>query len=382
MKKTRNIIIVLSIVVICTLLVVFVGKSFAFFRYEKHGDTVNVITFNGLSVNVNSYNDAFNLTNARPEYDFDGMKRDSLDFTITNHSGNTVDYQLKVENDTDKQNACVLNGSICPSLSTNYIKYSYRIDNSEWSEPLNLGANNNIIFTDAIVGFDDVDISIKIWVDSTSPNIAEGKYFYGKIILEAVKSDEDKIKVTFDPNGGTIGIASKAVVPGEEYGNLPTPTREGYTFKGWNGKNIFNYDEFVANSTLANSNIDRVLFNVSPNENYTLSSNLPSRNDTGSFVFINGIDDISDASWTSSNNGIYSNRPLTFQSTLNGHILIGIFRPEEEFQPYEQGISNGEYWIQLEKGSTATPYEPYYITSSTEVVQTENHTLTAIWEAN
>ena len=38
--------------------------------------------------------------------------------------------------------------------------------------------------------------------------------------------------------------------------------------------------------------------------------------------------------------------------------------------------------IQLEENSTATAYEPYYITSSTEVVQNQNHTLTAIWETN
>ena len=35
---------------------------------------------------------------------------------------------------------------------------------------------------------------------------------------------------------------------------------------------------------------------------------------------------------------------------------------------------------QLEEGETATEYEPYYITKNTEVVQDNNHTLTAIWE--
>ena len=36
--------------------------------------------------------------------------------------------------------------------------------------------------------------------------------------------------------------------------------------------------------------------------------------------------------------------------------------------------------IQFEEGSTATVYEPYYITLSTPVTQNQNHTLTAIWE--
>ena len=38
--------------------------------------------------------------------------------------------------------------------------------------------------------------------------------------------------------------------------------------------------------------------------------------------------------------------------------------------------------IMLEEGDTFTEYEPYYITSSTKVVQDKNHTLKAIWEAN
>ena len=58
--------------------------------------------------------------------------------------------------------------------------------------------------------------------------------------------------VTFDPDGGTIpqgtkwtgsgNSATKEVTTGLTYGDLPTPTKEGYTFKGWNGKNMFNID--------------------------------------------------------------------------------------------------------------------------------------------
>ena len=36
--------------------------------------------------------------------------------------------------------------------------------------------------------------------------------------------------------------------------------------------------------------------------------------------------------------------------------------------------------IQLEEGSEATEYEPYYITSDTKVVQNKDHTLKAIWK--
>jgi uncharacterized repeat protein (TIGR02543 family) len=39
--------------------------------------------------------------------------------------------------------------------------------------------------------------------------------------------------VSFDANGGTVSAASKTVTEGQPYGELPTPTRVGYTFAGW-----------------------------------------------------------------------------------------------------------------------------------------------------
>ena len=41
------------------------------------------------------------------------------------------------------------------------------------------------------------------------------------------------VKVSFDPNGGTVTTTSKTVVYNEIYGSLPTTIRDGYTFEGW-----------------------------------------------------------------------------------------------------------------------------------------------------
>ena len=41
------------------------------------------------------------------------------------------------------------------------------------------------------------------------------------------------VTVTFDANGGQVDTATKKVIPGRTYGNLPTPTKTGYTFKEW-----------------------------------------------------------------------------------------------------------------------------------------------------
>ncbi|MCD7793183.1 MAG: InlB B-repeat-containing protein, partial [Oscillospiraceae bacterium] len=39
--------------------------------------------------------------------------------------------------------------------------------------------------------------------------------------------------VTFDANGGSVSTSSKTVTSGSAYGDLPTPTRDGYKFAGW-----------------------------------------------------------------------------------------------------------------------------------------------------
>ena len=50
-----------------------------------------------------------------------------------------------------------------------------------------------------------------------------------------LRSTISAVKVTLDPNGGTLnaGEESKLVQPGSPYGSLPTPTRADYRFDGW-----------------------------------------------------------------------------------------------------------------------------------------------------
>ncbi|SFH99059.1 Listeria/Bacterioides repeat-containing protein [Pseudobutyrivibrio sp. OR37] len=57
---------------------------------------------------------------------------------------------------------------------------------------------------------------------------------YGLIVtLYPQYKDDTSVKVTFNPNGGSVNKSSQSVEPGEAYGTLPTPTRTGYTFTGW-----------------------------------------------------------------------------------------------------------------------------------------------------
>lgn len=54
----------------------------------------------------------------------------------------------------------------------------------------------------------------------------------GSITLYAVWK-QSTITAKFNANGGTVSETSRILNPGSTYGTLPTPTRNGYTFKGW-----------------------------------------------------------------------------------------------------------------------------------------------------
>lgn len=44
---------------------------------------------------------------------------------------------------------------------------------------------------------------------------------------------QGSFKITFNPNGGDVSTTSMTVIYNSTYGNLPTPTKTGYTFTGW-----------------------------------------------------------------------------------------------------------------------------------------------------
>ena len=106
-----------------------------------------------------------------------------------------------------------------------------------------------------------------IWIDSSLSNkqFDETK-FTGYIYAESEQTStiENTHTVTFNPNGGTVSQATKQVTYRKPYGTLPTPTRAGYTFKGWkiNTNNLEELDYVESNGI--NQYIDT---NYSPTPN-------------------------------------------------------------------------------------------------------------------
>ncbi len=52
-------------------------------------------------------------------------------------------------------------------------------------------------------------------------------------VTDTANATVNSYTVTFNPNGGSVSPTSKSVTYNSTYGDLPTPTKTGYTFGGW-----------------------------------------------------------------------------------------------------------------------------------------------------
>ena len=253
------------------------------------------------------------------------------------------------------------------------------------------------------------EYKLMIWLEESNSDQTNtiNKTFTAKVKAEAELINQG-ITVTFDANGGTTALASKVVAYGQPYNTLPTPTREGYTFKGWNGRNYYNASDTVnvQNGITKDSN-DWIIVNTSTgaryysyfthnldiieNTTYTIVTEIGNiSNLTGPF-FVTSQNDLS----TQFNTLIYDNNQLTnMENTINIYNMtskdnvsldVGIRTFYYNVYHDTKGILTFRISV-LDVDNSLTEnnfeYEPYYITSSTNVVQNTNHTLKAIWEAN
>jgi len=67
---------------------------------------------------------------------------------------------------------------------------------------------------------------------------------------DIVNNDLQQITIYFDPNGGSVSPSSKKITAESKLSNLPTPTRDGFTFKGWSLERIESGSTFNGITTI------------------------------------------------------------------------------------------------------------------------------------
>lgn len=182
--------------------------------------------------------------------------------------------------------------------------------------------------------------------------------------------------VTFDANGGSVDIDSKEVIENSVYGTLPTPTRAGYTFMGWNGKNIFDMNKIViSNNNNWGISLYTDYFIIQRKNIFSTGNPMIDFSDMANGKYTLSGDNLDYMGLYVNNNYIrmLKSNPI-IEKNNDENIQISIYPPENSTTIYSN--------IQLEEGDTATEYEPYFVTSKTKVTRNFNHTLKAIWKEN
>lgn len=210
--------------------------------------------------------------------------------------------------------------------------------------------------------------------------------------------DSCTITITFDPEGGSVSTTSKEVMIGKPYGELPTPTRDGYRFLGWCGKNMFSKDNTTTNNTDSYSYVtfqdNSIIFDAS-----NVEGNM------ASYIYVSGILDNTNVA-----DGIRSDNTVGYKSyvlNLNGTYKYNSIRLKlntnkkdavmkmknilDQNKKYTISYSIDEFDsghvravisnLQLEEGEVATEYEPFKQYSSDTIVDKgSDYVMHAIWE--
>ena len=112
------------------------------------------------------------MDNVYPSTDEEGMTTDGYTFKVYNNSNKNISY--KVNFITEDQN----------TIDNKYIKYSYNINDGEYSVPQTL-EDNKVILND-IDGKKENTYNIKFWIDENAGNEIMNKVFSTKIGVESI----------------------------------------------------------------------------------------------------------------------------------------------------------------------------------------------------
>ena len=173
-----------------------------------------------------------------------------------------------------------------------------------------------------------------------------------KNVFTLSNADLDRPVYFFGMSEGTVTWDKLMVLEGD-WTDKEVPAYSPY-FKGLKnayfeeivstGKNLFGLtaDDFK-NGTIDGEG-KRVNLKLMPNTQYTLSSNTPMYDENTTSIWFNGADSLI--------NGVWVNQPRTATTDANGNLYITIRSSEIDT------IFNN-YWVMLNIGTIADPFEPY-----------------------
>ena len=292
MKKKTIIILSISIL---TVLIIFIGSSYALFSKTQSALNKNEYQTGVLQIEYNS--DSTLTINPIPLTDTEGASSTPYTFTITNTG--TLDYQYDLKILTDStyvaNHGCANN-----QIPAQYIKV--KLDDSE---PVLLSSltSGTIISGETIAAGKSKTYNLRMWLDISSPNSIIGSHFHGKIVSEgeAIYTELNK------PNAPVL---ASGMIPIKYDGTKWVKADTSNTNNSW-----YNYDNKEwANVALVSDS--KIVENITTNKSVTINNQSNTYTTYSSFSSTNGSVHSSTSSSTITVN-IHSSGTFGFRSIVS-----------------------------------------------------------------
>ena len=395
------------IIIISLLIVLSLGTTYAWFSWNSSNNNVS-FTIEGVNIIYNGGNDITGIKLIPVTTKEKGVNDNTAIYKeITVSANKEVNFNLYLDVET------LGNGLKDETFVWEIYKGNTLINNGNFKN-INVGDTINLMLHEK-TSTTTQTYKLYIYIDGSVDNevTLDNQAYSFKLHADANDNPNEYV-VALDADGGNVSNNKILVNKNQTYGTLPTPTREGYTFLGWNGKNILNkltsslatiqnetQNKYWASTVFNNAWVNKYL---KPSTTYTISYDvscisIPEHNEDHSknlgFLLYSGVSGYASIDMgriqyyipqgTSRSVTQTFTTPANLYDTASKYKVIAysnLYKLDGSYNISGIGYLASEVIlsnIMLEEGSTATTYEPYYITSST-VVQENNHTLTAIWE--
>ena len=170
-KNKKKIIIVIIVLAISLIGFSLLNSTYSLFYHEDIASNSDNYSTGLLSITATGKGDSISLTNTLPMSDTEGAATTAYTFTIKN-IGN-LDYKFNVK--------LLSTGDSSTTIDSQYIKV--KIDNDPVTTLSSL--SNSIIKNNITLSAgQSIDISIRVWLSSDTPNTQIGKVFNSKIVTD------------------------------------------------------------------------------------------------------------------------------------------------------------------------------------------------------
>ena len=124
------------------------------------------------------------LENAIPTSDEEGSKLTPYNFSIKNNGKDTICYELYLDDDEDALEECNNANGTCNLLQDSQIKYQLVQEGSTTTQLLSTGRK---LSSGTLKAGESSSYQLRAWLDYDADNSAMGKYFFGRVRVEAAQ---------------------------------------------------------------------------------------------------------------------------------------------------------------------------------------------------